>query len=366
MKWFRLPPRPEGIPEAWSLEVQIHPGNIRRRVRYLFLSRSQVTLWSMPVLAYMAFLALGLWSAPAVIGGVLHRHEYSSLVAERAQQGERLQDLVSRLEQVEERSDGLHLRMNKILLAYGLPPDLAAGRPCPVPEPPDSIYAGTIQQGNRLQARMDERLRTLDGRLREVRAYEQANQEQVRSTPSVCPLRDGDFVLTSTFGRRRSAFTKEFELHTGLDLAAPQGMAIRSPADGVVAFAGELPVSRSVGWWRLGKLVIVKNGDRFVTLFGHCDELRVRAGQQVRQGDVLGTVGSTGWSTSPHVHYEVRRRTGDGRWVPADPLIYILDHRWPNEERLLARARSATELQGYEPLPALIEGRKAEGRKAGR
>ena len=123
----------------------------------------------------------------------------------------------------------------------------------------------------------------------------------------------------------------------------------------MVVFAGQVPVSRSLIWWRLGKLVIVRNGEKFVTLFGHCEELRVRAGQRVRQGDVLGTVGNTGWSTSPHVHYEVRRRTGDGPWVPVDPLIYILDHRWPNEERLLARARSAPELQGYEPLPPIVE-----------
>jgi murein DD-endopeptidase MepM/ murein hydrolase activator NlpD len=354
MNWFRLPPRPEGNPEAWSLEVQIHPGNIRRRVRYLFLSRRQVTLWSIPALAYMAFLALGLWSAPAVIGRVVYRREYSSLVAERSQQGERLQDLVSRLAQVEQRTDGLHLRMNKILLAYGMPAGTSASPPVPVQDAPDSIYARTIHQGHRLRARIGQRLGAVDTHLREVRAYEQANQEQVRSTPSVCPLRDGDFVLTSTFGRRRSPFTKEFEVHVGLDLAAPQGLPIRSPADGVVVFAGEYPVSRSVGWWRFGKLVIVRNGDRFVTLFGHCDEVRVRAGQKIRQGEVLGTVGNTGWSTSPHVHYEVRRRAGDGRWVPADPLIYILDHRWPNEERLLAQARSAPELQGYEPLPAVV------------
>lgn len=354
MKWFRLPPRPEGAPEAWSLEVQIHPADIRHRVRYLFLSRRQLTLWSMPALAYMAFLALGLWSAPTVIGGIVNRHEYSSLVAERSQQGQRLQDLVSRLEHVESRTEGLHLRMGKILLAYGLPPGEAAGRPVPVREAPDSIYAGTIEQGNRLQARIGERMAAVDTQLREVRAYEQANREQVRSTPSVCPLRDGDFVLTSTFGRRRSPFTKEFELHAGLDLAAPQGLPIRSPADGTVVFAGEYPVSRSVSWWRFGKLVIVRNGEKFVTLFGHCDEVRVRAGQKVRQGDVLGTVGNTGWSTSPHVHYEVRRRAEDGRWVPVDPLIYILDHRWPNEERLLARARSAPEPQGYEPLPAIV------------
>jgi murein DD-endopeptidase MepM/ murein hydrolase activator NlpD len=357
MRFFRLLRRPDGVPETWSLEVQIHPSDIRRRVRYLFLSRRQLTLWSIPVLAYAAFLALGVWAAPGVIGGMLHRHEYSSLVSERARQGERLQELVGRLEQLQERTDGLHLRMNKILLAYGLPAGRSAGQggyPVQAQAAPDSIYAGTIQQGNRLQAGIGERLSVLEAFLREVRAFERSNEEQVRSTPSICPLRGGDFVLTSTFGRRRSPFTKEFELHAGLDLAAPQGMPIHSPADGVVVFAGQYPMARSIGWWRYGNLVMVRNGDRFVTLFGHCDEVKVRTGQKVKKGDVLGTVGNTGWSTSPHVHYEVRRRTGDGPWVPVDPLIYILDHRWPNEERLLVTARSGPEAQGYEPLPPIV------------
>ncbi|HWM90944.1 MAG TPA: M23 family metallopeptidase [Thermoanaerobaculia bacterium] len=364
MRLFRLPRKPQGASEAWSLEVQIHPSDIRRRVRYLFLTRRQLTLWSFPVLAYLAFLALGVWVARGVIGGMLNRHEYSSLVTERALQGERLQDLVGRLEQLEDRTDGLHVRMNKILLAYGLPSGPSAGQGgypfrAVTATAPDSIYGGTIyggtiQQGNRLQTRIGERLSVLDAFLREVRTYEQANGEQVRSTPSICPLRGGDFVLTSTFGRRRSPFTKEFELHAGLDLAAPQGMEIHAPADGVVVFAGQYPMARSIGWWRYGNLVMVRNGDRFVTLFGHCQEVRVRAGQKVRKGDVLGTVGNTGWSTSPHLHYEVRRRIGDGPWAPVDPLIYILDHRWPNEERLLARARSGPEAQGYEPLPPSI------------
>ena len=61
---FRFPRRQEGVPETWSLEVQIHPSNIRRRVRYLFLTRRQVTLWSIPVLLYLGFLALRLRSVP--------------------------------------------------------------------------------------------------------------------------------------------------------------------------------------------------------------------------------------------------------------------------------------------------------------
>lgn len=356
MRLLRLPRRPEGVPETWSLEVQIHPSNIRRRVRYLFLSRPQVTGWSLLILVYLAFLTLAAWVAPGVIGGILNRQEYSSLTAERAQQGERLQQLVERLEQLQQRSDSLHLRMSKILLAYGLSPRSTGkgGFPFPVAPAPDSIYSGTIQQGNRLQARIGERLGVFDVFLREVRTFEQAHEDQVRTTPSICPLTDRDFVLMSTFGRRRSPFTKEFELHPGLDLAAPLGKEVRSPADGVVVFAGQYPMRRSIEWWRYGNMVIVRNGERFVTLFGHCQEIKVRPGQKVRQGDVLSTVGNTGWSTSPHLHYEIRRKNDDEQWVPVDPLIYILDHRWQNEERLLLETRERPAPQGFEPLPSIV------------
>jgi murein DD-endopeptidase MepM/ murein hydrolase activator NlpD len=350
------PPRlaKDSVPEAWTLEVQIHPSDIRRRVRYLFLTRRQLTLWSIPALVYLAFLALAAWAAPGVIGGMVNRQEYGLLVAERSRQGERLQELVGRLEQLQERTSGLNLRMNKILLVYALQPERQPQSAHAVPTAPDSIYSGTIQQGNRLQARIGQRLGVLSAYLRQVQAFEQEHKDVVRSTPSVCPLQGGDFVLISPYGRRRSPFTKEFELHTGLDLAAPVGKPVVSPADGVVVFAGIYPMGRSLHWWRLGNLVIVRNGDGFVTLFGHCNEVKVRAGQKVSQGDVLATVGNSGWSTSPHVHYEVRRKLADGRWVPVDPLIYILDHRWQNEERLLLQARNAPPAQGFEPLPPLV------------
>jgi murein DD-endopeptidase MepM/ murein hydrolase activator NlpD len=320
---FRRPDRPDwdAAPETWTLEVQIHPSDIRRRVRYLFLTRRQLTLWCIPALVYLTFLAVAAWSAPGVIGGMLNRQEYGLLVSERARQGDRLQELVGRLDQLQERT---------------------------------SIYSGTIQQGYRLQARTGERLGVLSVFLQQVRAFEQQHKDQVGSTPSVCPIQGGDFVLTSPFGRRRSPYTKEFELHAGLDLAAPVGKPVLSPAEGVVVFAGTYPMGRSIHWWRFGNLVIVRNGDGFVTLFGHCNEIKVKAGQKVSQGDVLATVGTTGWSTSPHLHYEVRRKLADGRWVPVDPLIYILDHRWQNEERLLLQARSAPPAQAYEPLPPIV------------
>jgi murein DD-endopeptidase MepM/ murein hydrolase activator NlpD len=345
--------------QAVSVELQIHPSDIRKRVRYLFLTRAQILSASVLAFLYLLLLALGAWVAPGVIGGFLNRTEYHTLAAERSRQGERLLGLVGRLDQLQDQADGLHLRMRKIFLAYGLPARRTAG-PSPTAaaaaaDPAsDSIYATTIEQGNRMASRIAWRLGSLDGSLQQAQSWEREHPDQVRTTPSICPLRGADFVMTGSFSWRRSPFTRELDFHPGLDLAAPRGVPIHATADGVVAFAGQYPMSASAAWWRYGNLVIVRNGDGFVTLFGHCDEVSVKAGQRVRQGDVLATVGKSGWSTSPHVHYEVRRRGDDGVFRPVDPLIYVLDHRWQNEESLLLRARNVPDPRSYEPLPANV------------
>ena len=337
----------------WNLEVQIHPGDIRRKVRYLFLSRWQVTALSIVALLYVAGLAVAAAVAPGVIGGLLGRREYQGLTAERTRQGERLQELVDHVDQLDRRAGELGVRMEKVFLAYGLPPVPMRTPPrLPAQPGPASIYSGSIDQGERLRTRLSARLETLESSLAQVRAFETRNPDQVRNTPSVCPLRGTEFVLVSGFGRRRSPFTRELERHTGVDLAAPVGTPVFAPADGVVAFAGQYPVSRNSAWWRYGNLVILEDGDCFVTLYGHAQRIEVRQGQRVGRGDLLATVGNSGWSISPHLHYEVRRKGTDGVYRPVDPLIYILDHRWPNEEQLLVKARTAPPVSDFEPLPS--------------
>jgi murein DD-endopeptidase MepM/ murein hydrolase activator NlpD len=346
--------------ERWRLEVQIHPSDIRKRVRYLFLSRRQITGWLLPVLLYLLALALAAAVAPGVVNGLTNREEYKLLAAERSRQGERLQALLGRMSELDRRVAELNLRMDKVFLAYALspaqpPPQTVPASRVPVPR---SIYAGSIEQGDRLRGRIRDRLRDADMDLRQVSEFERAHPEQVRTTPSACPLHGEDFVLISSFGNRRSPFTKELELHAGVDLAAPVGTPVYATADGVVSFAGQYPLARSPGWWRYGNLVLIDNGDEFVTIFGHADRVEVRAGQAVRRGDRLATVGSSGWSTSPHLHYEVRRKGADGVFRPIDPLLFILDHHWPNDERLLLNARNARPVQGFEPLPPSGQSRR--------
>lgn len=105
--------------------------------------------------------------------------------------------------------------------------------------------------------------------------------------------------LTSTFGERHDPFHGHRRQHRGVDIAAPTGTPIHAVAAGTVKYVG-----RSGGY---GNLVIVSHADGTETRYAHCRSLDVRAGQTVSAGEAVATVGSTGRSTGPHLHLEVRR-----------------------------------------------------------
>lgn len=137
--------------------------------------------------------------------------------------------------------------------------------------------------------------------------------------PAPAPLparRSPASAITSGFGYRTDPIDHTRKFHDGLDLAAPAGTAIHVLRPGVVTFAG-----RAGGY---GNLVVVDHGGGLETRYGHCASLSVAPGDRVEVGDVVGTVGSTGRSTGPHLHYEVRR---DG--IPVDPETPVSDPKGP-------------------------------------
>ena len=105
--------------------------------------------------------------------------------------------------------------------------------------------------------------------------------------------------ITSKYGYRRDPFNGRIEFHEGVDIKARWGTPVRATADGKVIFAGRK--------WGYGKAVIIKHKHGFRTLYGHLSKIKVKRGQRVKAGDIIGYVGSTGRSTGPHVHYEVWR-----------------------------------------------------------
>ena len=112
------------------------------------------------------------------------------------------------------------------------------------------------------------------------------------------------FTITSPFGYRQDPFTGEMSYHGGTDIAAPQGTPILAAADGNVTVAnGTDPWGGSYGYH-----VKLDHGGGMETLYAHCLAIAVTAGQRVRQGEVIGYVGSTGNSTGKHLHFEVREK----------------------------------------------------------
>lgn len=104
--------------------------------------------------------------------------------------------------------------------------------------------------------------------------------------------------ISSGFGMRRHPFLKSWRAHTGIDYAAPTGTRVRAAGDGVVAFVG------AKGGY--GKAVVLRHRGQYSTLYGHLSRFApgVRRGVRVAQGDIIGYVGSTGWATGSHLHYE--------------------------------------------------------------
>jgi len=111
-------------------------------------------------------------------------------------------------------------------------------------------------------------------------------------------------VLYARFGKKGK------EPHDGIDLAAPLGTPIKTAGVGTVRYAGE-----QKGY---GLIAIIEHANGLTTLYAHNRDLRVKTGQQVREGQVIATVGESGRTTGPHLHFEVRK---DG--VPVDPLGHL-------------------------------------------
>ena len=127
------------------------------------------------------------------------------------------------------------------------------------------------------------------------------------NAPSLWPVVGS---ITSSFGERQDPFNGEGAFHTGIDIATSYGAAVRAPADGVV-----IKDSFGNGY---GREIIIDHGNGIETLFGHLSGFAVTDGQHVTRGQVIGYVGSSGRSTGPHLHYEVRIRD-----TPVNPHKYL-------------------------------------------
>ncbi len=122
------------------------------------------------------------------------------------------------------------------------------------------------------------------------------------------PLAAG--VISSGYGTRENPFTHKKHFHHGVDIAAPGGSEVYAAASGEVVGRGVDPA--------LGNYLVLSHRGKFTTIYGHLQETFVFAGHKVQSGAIIGTVGSTGLSTGPHLHFEIRN-SGES-WDPSEML----------------------------------------------
>ena len=137
-------------------------------------------------------------------------------------------------------------------------------------------------------------LGSIENRLVSVKSQIESQQALARATPSIWPLRGW---LSSLYGNRKDPFTGGPDFHPGLDISADRGTPIQATADGTIesaAYDGNY-----------GNAIVIYHGFGISTRFGHLSKFTVHAGQQVKRGEVIGYVGSTGRATSAHLHYEI-------------------------------------------------------------
>ncbi len=177
--------------------------------------------------------------------------------------------------------------------------------------PARSVLSAAVSSPENTFGIIRDLLGILETRLETVRYGVERRQALASATPSLWPAAGW---LSSTFGGRTDPFSGSPDFHAGIDISADRGAPVHATADGQVESA-----SYSGNY---GNLVVIDHGFGIGTRYGHLSRFAVRAGQPVKRGDLIGYIGSTGRSTSAHLHYEV---TLNGRLI--NPLRLLTDRR---------------------------------------
>ncbi len=143
--------------------------------------------------------------------------------------------------------------------------------------------------------------------------------DMLAAIPAIVPVARGAERLVSGFGFRIHPIYKTRRMHTGVDFLAPTGTPIYATGNGIVVGA-----DRSNHGY--GRMVVIDHGYGYQSLYAHLSQIRVKEGQEIKRGEIIGTVGNTGISTAPHLHYEVIR---NGRKV--NPVNYFYNDLSPEE-----------------------------------
>ena len=252
-------------------------------------------------------VALGVTFGGLWLSSFRKNREMTALAAENRDLRGRTGVLHDKLERVEKQLAEFEERTRRLSLVAGLTGlhDTGTGGVGGLTGAPLDPAASSDLAANEVVRRSS----LLTTRLALVERRLSTQADQLSLTPTLAPTVG---VLTAGFGGRTDPFTGSSEFHTGLDISTPVGNKVVAPGNGTVV---------KVGWENgYGRLIEIAHGFGINTFYGHLQGVRVAEGQRVHRGDLIGIVGTSGRTTGPHLHYEVRV---EGK--PVDPLAYVLN-----------------------------------------
>jgi len=244
------------------------------------------------------------------------RHRYRILERETAEQKVKIADYEKSINQLQATVTSFENYTKKLNVMVGLkspdilkgPAGLGGGAPEAEPSETAAVPPAQVSPTGSIQG-LIQKAQSIETNLNSLVNITESASLKLATTPSIMPVAGW---VSSGFGMRVDPFTGREQMHWGLDISTNTGNPIMAPADGIVL--------QVVTDKYLGKHVILSHGNGITTTFGHMSNFNVRAGQQVKRGDVIGYVGQTGKAVGPHVHYEVHR---DGK--PVNPYNFILE-----------------------------------------
>lgn len=230
----------------------------------------------------------------------------------------RLENMVDVIERMEERDDNFYrvmMQLDPISDAQrlsGLDYDGGYGQFSKLSD--SRLVDQLSKRMNMLEKRIYSQLQSFD-RLQEALG---SQQDKLAHIPSVLPINIADYTMSSGYGYRVDPIYGASKFHEGLDFAASKGTDVFATGDGIVTVAG-----REKGY---GNCIDIEHGYNYLTRYAHLSEILVKPGEEVKRGQLIGKVGSTGKSTGPHLHYEVRYKD-----VPQNPVNYYFMDLSPEE-----------------------------------
>ena len=320
-------------------KYHINPDTLRyERVR---LNRSQrirfLVAFSMGLIVLAILMRFGFERSFPTPRQIIYHKQNSVLRAEYKSLNAELQEVESQLAELRNRDD----RFYRAILSLD-----------PVPSSIRGVGTGGAKRGGLLKNLRDpglvhdvsERMEKVSNKMRIQsnsldKVYVKAVDKQhfLASKPSINPISPGDPTwLTSSYGFRKDPFTKKRTAHHGIDLAGPYGLDIHCTGEGTVTLSH---VSR----FGYGKEVIVDHGYGFTSRYAHLQDIHVKVGQKLKRGEVIGTLGNTGRSTGPHLHYEIRK---NGH--PVNPMYFFYENLSAGEYTLLA-SKANVSATPYQP-----------------